>query len=1073
MNQEFDKVKRLFLKPFKAKPVQQPSPPVPAGVQQTAHTTGLQPKFVVPPVPHPCPHEYLSIIASPAGLLLRPHLSGRVKPESHIRVAWGKEGLVEEIQNSGEGDGLDWADAVIVHGVLGILNLFTASYLLVISSRTDVGDFLDEQHTVYCVKSVGVVPLTETRARTALSRLASIHAHADHLPTAASEATFSDAVDSSLPPRESSEGELSTSSPRVKFAAEDQVKMMTPKASDRFDLPDDEDNSPPSPDSIISTPSSEYSVNTGNIAKVLADKLSFWSRLSTRRPSVSTPGQPLGQAEGLLQEETDEREGPVSLDNIIQQGSQEPSEVREEILSSTAPAPATLEEKHNELEDKIIRDVVREYTRGVMFFSYTFDITRSLQYKQELVVKDKRKNALLADLNALEDGHQLAQPEDKVDVLAEPNAILPLWRRVDRQFWWNEWLSKPFVDAGIHSYVLPVMQGFYQIATFSVPREPVAGETGDAAIVDYIIVSRRSRDRAGLRYQRRGIDDDANVANFVETETIMRVEREAFVNVFSHIQIRGSIPLFWAQTGYGLKPPPVLSTERTHGQNLDAMRRHFAKTLHRYGPHTIVNLAEQQGREGAVTNAYGQYVKELGNPDIQYNDYDFHKETRGMKYENISHLIEKMERIFEAQGYLWVSNGSIMSHQKGVFRVNCIDCLDRTNVVESAFARYVLQRQLGAVALLPNSEAGRTEGDIVFNDVWANNGDAISRAYAGTSALKGDFTRTGRRDLTGMLNDGVNSLARMYTSTFGDWFNQAVIDFMLGNRTLSVFSEFLLKLQSSDPSELIRISKIRAEAIATSVARVLVEGERLLSGWTLFSPADVNTRVGRFEEKVLLLSVKALYIISYDYTLEKVKMYTRVPLGDIVTISKGAYILSPLEEGSRDPNQNAGFVVTWRNTNQDTRVTSYSIRNSLETPPPSPGGGPPASPRTITSPRLSRAPSKKGTALSRILSNAATPILNDDVTFAAFKSLPIDPARSRRENGSFVEPADELTGATSCKEAVDLMVEAIRRACADVGNTHPEFVKVEDVVSLAEAQRMTSVYSKMEYGVKRLLWLGG
>lgn len=81
---------------------------------------------------------------------------------------------------------------------------------------------------------------------------------------------------------------------------------------------------------------------------------------------------------------------------------------------------------------------------------------------------------------------------------------------------------------------------------------------------------------------------------------------------------------------------------------------------------------------------------------------------------------------------------------------------------------------------------------------------------------------------------------------------------MLGNRTISVFSEFLLKLQSSDPSELIRISKIRAEAIATSVARVLVDGERLLSGWTLFSPGDVNTKVGRFEEKVLLLVSRSL-----------------------------------------------------------------------------------------------------------------------------------------------------------------------------------------------------------------------
>lgn len=39
---------------------------------------------------------------------------------------------------------------------------------------------------------------------------------------------------------------------------------------------------------------------------------------------------------------------------------------------------------------------------------------------------------------------------------------------------------------------------------------------------------------------------------------------------------------------------------------------------------------------------------------------------------------------------------------------------------QSAFARHVLDRQLGAVALLDPSEdkATRTETDIVFNDGW-------------------------------------------------------------------------------------------------------------------------------------------------------------------------------------------------------------------------------------------------------------------------------------------------------------------------------------------------------------------
>ena len=49
------------------------------------------------------------------------------------------------------------------------------------------------------------------------------------------------------------------------------------------------------------------------------------------------------------------------------------------------------------------------------------------------------------------------------------------------------------------------------------------GEPGELASVDYIVISRRSRDRAGFRYQRRGIGEEGNVANFVQTESVVRV----------------------------------------------------------------------------------------------------------------------------------------------------------------------------------------------------------------------------------------------------------------------------------------------------------------------------------------------------------------------------------------------------------------------------------------------------------------------------------------------------------------------------------------------------------------------
>ncbi|KAI0822863.1 SacI homology domain-containing protein [Trametes gibbosa] len=1060
-------MKRLFSKTFKGltpepKPVQ-PVVTSPATTESPGHHTGLQPKDTLPPVPHPCPYEHILVLATQEGLLLRPRSSGHPQDlsESEVKVEWGKGGKVET--HSSSTVEARWDDSVVIYGILGFLELYTASYLLVISSRNEIGNFLDPRHTVYSIKGVTAIPLDEDRARTVLAALASRNNNVDRraslLPTeAAREAHVADKRSVEI---DDVAADFGTRSPRVKFADQDEVKVVSPLPGQTFDTA--EDSRPSSPSSTISTPSSVVSTNTDNVVKTLAERLSFWTRLSKRQgPAASTDHSLVERSDESLKE-------PLDLEAIAKDDSKDREEVIESIVASAAPAPQTVEERHSELEEKIVRECIREFTRGGMYFAYAFaDITRSLQHKHDMIEKAKAQNALLEQLNALDDSSRLSPPRETVDVLAEPSAALPLWRRVDRRFWWNEWLTKPLIDGGLHPYVLPIVQGFYQISTFPIAREPVAQEEGTSASVEYIIISRRSRDRAGLRYQRRGIDDDANVANFVETETVMRVEREGITNVFCHVQIRGSIPLFWNQQGMALKPAPQLNPERTHDQNLRAIQQHLSKITSAYGPLTIVNLAEQHGKEGQVTTAYGDCVKELAPTDVKYHAYDFHAETKGMKYENISKLIEELERTFESQGYFWISNSHIMSKQKGVFRVNCIDGLDRTNVVESAFARHVLNRQLGAVALL-NQDERRTEMDIVFNDVWANNGDAISRAYAGTSALKGDFTRTGKRDLAGLLNDGVNSLARMYSSTFADWFSQAVIDFVLGNRTTSVFSEFLNKLQSTDPRELIRISKIRADAIATCVSRVLPEGERLLSGWTLFAPEELNTKVGdKFEEKVLLLSAKALYVISYDYTLEKVKMYTRVPLGDIVGITKGAYILSPLEEASRDPQQNAGFVISWHNLqDQDTRVTSYSIRNSLDltTPPTSPSSAT-FSRQSMTAPRKSTLP------LSRILSNAAAPVAGQETVFAAFKALPVDPARARRETGSFIQTTDELANAKSCKEAVDMIVDAIRQACVDVGNDHREFVVESDVVSLADAQRMTSVYAKMEYGVKRLLWLG-
>jgi len=341
---------------------------------------------------------------------------------------------------------------------------------------------------------------------------------------------------------------------------------------------------------------------------------------------------------------------------------------------------------------------------------------------------------------------------------------------------------------------------------------------------------------------------------------------------------------------------------------------------------------------------------------------------------------------------------------------------------------------------------------------------SVAHSSAGTSALKGDFTRTGKRDLNGWLHDGMNSVMRMYSSTFSDYFSQACIDFFLGNRNAAVFSEFMVKLQSTDPKEMMRLGKIRAAAIETSAELVLYKGETLKQGWTLMSPLEMNVKVGgEFVEKLLLLTTEALYIVNFDYSMMKVKMYTRVPLGDITGIRKGAYILSALQETSRAVTDNYGFMVHFRPRQTATRITSYALRNqpttylSAATESPGDGSGSVVKPQS----------SKTSSILSNVLS--ATFMGPNENLFVAFKAIPEEVERT----GGTEEFVAASGLRETCEQAVGKIIDAIRTAFIAKGHNDGEcFVTEEDIVSLSEAQRLASVYSKFEYGVKRLLWLG-
>lgn len=127
-------MKRLLSKTFKTAPfAAKPAPAVaaiPATTNPPLHHTGLQPKDTLPPVPHPCPYEHISIVATPEGLLLRPRHPGQSQEnlESEVKVEWGKGGKVETIAaNTVEAE---WEESVVVYGIIGFLELYSGNYIL-------------------------------------------------------------------------------------------------------------------------------------------------------------------------------------------------------------------------------------------------------------------------------------------------------------------------------------------------------------------------------------------------------------------------------------------------------------------------------------------------------------------------------------------------------------------------------------------------------------------------------------------------------------------------------------------------------------------------------------------------------------------------------------------------------------------------------------------------------------------------------------------------------------------------------------------------------------------------------
>ncbi|KAI4922482.1 hypothetical protein J4E90_000913 [Alternaria incomplexa] len=971
----------------------------------------------------------LLIFAAVDGLILQPSPPRNHPPATQQAIKVDYKGNVGPLLKDRREE--DTAPvSVEAHGIIGLLKVATSYFLISISDREQVA--LVRGKPIYKITDVALIPLSsQADADKAIA------ATRDHLKR----------------------------------------RNRAPGLEDEDSDSDSEDGAPSVTDSLVedssSTPSEVKDSVTGqkgsaqrktSVAEDVIQRKGVYGRFADKWFSRKGWSADNRRLQGLSSEENlAAKNVPQNVDSGVPKEEEQPkSESKPDAIPtddkdiSDPVSPEAIPKALGGEKDaatvallpKILQTTKMYFSSGNFFFSYDYDISHGI-------------------------GQQQA------------SSSVALFKQFDPLFFWNQHIIAPFINAGQHAFVLPVMQGFVGQRPFTIKTadgqsnslvvDPSAtpddiqlqswhekqkedsqsnteasGEASDpdASLVDgkdflLTLISRRSIKRAGLRYLRRGTDDEGCTANSVETEQIL--SNPAFSTtqdkIFSFTQIRGSIPLFFSQSPYSLKPQ--VSTWGSFETNARAFKKHFADLSSRYGEIYCDSLIDKHGTEAKIGELYEQHAKSLnenGGMDgkgkqLGFEWFDFHNVCRGMRFENVSKLMDSIEPFMKSSGWVEILGNQVQQKQSGVLRTNCMDCLDRTNVVQSACARTALEAQLsmGSYSIDLQNDPSTSW----FNTLWADNGDAISRQYAGTAALKGDFTRTRKRQITGALTDFGLTLTRYYNNIVNDYFAQAVIDYLLGRATDTIFAEFEADMKSSD--YFIDVRKVRQQAIERSAGIVIEDrDEDLVHGWTLSVPTAVNqVKTATFEEAVLLLTEKALYFCRLDWGTEKVREFERIPLENVQGLMRGVYVTSTLAQRHTDTDKNVGLIIRYR---ADTK--GELVRRNT---------------RALDSGAASDEQRKDDAKKDQKQDTAGR--------FLAFKALP---PRSSVPSSPGDNPDNEGEVVKSVCDEIVRIANEMKKGGRDEDRT----LKVEekDIISLVDAKKSTGYLEQFEYSLKKLVW---
>ncbi|CAE7339720.1 Fig4 [Symbiodinium natans] len=433
---------------------------------------------------------------------------------------------------------------------------------------------------------------------------------------------------------------------------------------------------------------------------------------------------------------------------------------RHHVLSIESTTLVPLFGDSSKREEKNFKDQLNNLNLSKDFyFSYSYELSRTVQQN-------------LADAKCAARGQ-----------------LRPLYVEKDatkhHRFVWNHHHMMPFfANERWQHWCLSIIHGFFAHTKCS-----SFGWTFEVALI-----ARRSRFYAGTRYRKRGLNVDGQVGNDVETEQLLcddSLRHLSTGHVMSFVQIRGSVPLFWSQEATAINPKPPVVYPRCD-PTLSATRRHFADLLERYGtPQLVVNLMKAKkvdSYEVRLSKNFESAIERMNRelPEkhrILYRPFDMknHAKSNPTIYEVFARLAESVVTrvgFFHTKAGL---QGQPERLQNGVVRTNCVDCLDRTNVLQFFVGLEVLKQQLTAMCLLPEPKMDfESQAVFVLSELYDVMGDHLALQYAGSVAHKKYQLLGSRPRMMTSSKELLTSIHRHYNNSFTDREKQACLNLFLG-----------------------------------------------------------------------------------------------------------------------------------------------------------------------------------------------------------------------------------------------------------------------------------------------------